>query len=60
MTRFMTLDFIDDDRPALLDRVTRLARGPYAYVVTPNVDHVVKLMEGRVDREVYQLSLIHI
>ena len=54
MTRFMTLDFIDDDGPALLDRVARLARGPYAYVVTPNVDHVVKLMEGRVDREVYQ------
>ena len=53
MTRFMTLDFADGDRPALLARVAALARGPYGYVVTPNVDHVVKLMDGRVEREVY-------
>lgn len=53
MTRFMTLDFADGDRPALLERVAGMARGPYAYVVTPNVDHVIKLMDGRVGREVY-------
>lgn len=53
MTRFMTLDFADGDRPALLARVAAMARGPYGYVVTPNVDHVVKLMDGRVDAEVY-------
>lgn len=53
MTRFMTLDFADGDRPALLARVTTMARGPYGYVVTPNVDHVIKLMDGRVEPEVY-------
>ena len=54
MTRFMTLDFTDGDRPALLGRVAAMARGPYAYVVTPNVDHVIKLMDGRVGADVYQ------
>ena len=53
MTRFMTLDFADGDRPALLARVADMARGRYAYVVTPNVDHVIKLMDGRVDPDVY-------
>ena len=53
MTRFMTLDFDDGDRPALLARVAAMARGPYGYVVTPNVDHVIKRMDGRVDAEVY-------
>ena len=52
MTRFMTLDFADGDRPALLGRVAAMARGPYAYVVTPNVDHVIKLMDGRVEADV--------
>ncbi|HEY0600441.1 WecB/TagA/CpsF family glycosyltransferase [Brevundimonas sp.] len=54
MTRFMTLDFADGDRPALLRRVAALARGEgYAFVVTPNVDHVIKLMDGRVEADVY-------
>ncbi len=53
MTRFMTLDFADGDRPALLARVAAMARGPYGYVVTPNVDHVIKLMDGRVEPDVY-------
>lgn len=53
MTRFMTLDFADGDRPALLARVAAMARAPYGYVVTPNVDHVIKLMDGRVEPEVY-------
>lgn len=53
MTAFMTLDFADGDRAALRDRVIGMARGPYAYVVTPNVDHVIKLMDGRVPRDVY-------
>lgn len=53
MTRFMTLDFADGDRPALLARVAAMARGPYRYVVTPNVDHVIKLMDGRVEADVY-------
>lgn len=53
MTRFMTLDFADGDRPALLARVAAMARGPYGYVVTPNVDHVIKRMDGRVEAEVY-------
>ena len=53
MTRFMTLDFADDDRRALLVRVAAMARGPYGYVVTPNVDHVIKLMDGRVEADVY-------
>ena len=54
MTRFMTLDFADGDRSVLLGRVTEMARGPYVYVVTPNVDHVIKLMDGRVGADVYQ------
>jgi N-acetylglucosaminyldiphosphoundecaprenol N-acetyl-beta-D-mannosaminyltransferase len=53
MTRFMTLDFADGDRPALLGRVAAMARGPYGYVVTPNVDHVIKLMDGRIEADVY-------
>lgn len=56
MTRFMTLDFADGDRVALLDRVEAMARGPYGYVVTPNVDHVIKLMDGRVEPEVYRAA----
>nr|MBB5292506.1 exopolysaccharide biosynthesis WecB/TagA/CpsF family protein [Brevundimonas basaltis] len=49
----MTLDFADGDRVALLAGVVAMARGPYGYVVTPNVDHVIKLMDGRVEAEVY-------
>lgn len=54
MTRFMTLDFADGDRPALLEQVVAMARGPYGYVVTPNVDHVIKLMDGRVPEDIYR------
>ena len=54
MTCFMTLDLADGDHATLLARVTDMARGPYAYVVTPNVDHVIKLMDGRVGTDVYQ------
>ena len=54
MTRFMTLDFADGDRPALLARAAAMARGPYGYLVTPNVDHVIKLMDGRVEPDVYR------
>ena len=60
MTRFMTLDFADGDRPALLARVAAMARGPYGYVVTPNVDHVIKLMDGRVEAEVYDGAALKI
>ena len=60
MTRFMTLDFADGDRPALLARVAAMARGPYGYVVTPNVDHVIKLMDGRVEPEVYGGAALNI
>ena len=56
MTHFMTLDFTDGDRPALLARVADMARGPYGYVVTPNVDHVIKLMDGRVEADVYRTA----
>lgn len=54
MTRFMTLDFADGDRAALLAQVADMARLPYGYVVTPNVDHVIKLMDGRVAEDVYR------
>jgi len=60
MTRFMTLEFADGDRPALLARVAAMARGPYGYVVTPNVDHVIKLMDGRVEPEVYDGATLKI
>ena len=61
MTRFMTLDFADGDRPALLARVAAMARGEgYGYVVTPNVDHVIKLMDGRVEAEVYDGAALKI
>ncbi|HZW14867.1 MAG TPA: WecB/TagA/CpsF family glycosyltransferase [Brevundimonas sp.] len=56
MTRFMTLDFADGDRPAMLGRVADMARGAYGYVVTPNVDHVIKLMDGRVEADVYRAA----
>ncbi|MBW8303323.1 MAG: hypothetical protein K0M78_05145, partial [Brevundimonas sp.] len=60
MTRFMTLDFADGDRPALLGRVAAMARGSYGYVVTPNVDHVIKRMDGRVEAEVYDSAALKI
>jgi len=53
MIRFMTLEFAGGDRSAMLDRVIGMARASYGYVVTPNVDHVIKLMDGRVPRDVY-------
>lgn len=54
MARFMTLEFAEGDRPQTLGRVLDMARGAYGYVVTPNVDHVVKLMDGRAPRDVYE------
>lgn len=60
MTRFMTLDFAAGDRADVRAQVRALARGPYGYVVTPNVDHVVKLMDGRVSRTVYEGAALKI
>ncbi|MBA4803946.1 MAG: WecB/TagA/CpsF family glycosyltransferase [Brevundimonas sp.] len=60
MTRFMTLDFADGDRAALLAEVIARARRPYGYVVTPNVDHVIKLMDGRVPADVYRGAALHV
>ena len=60
MTRFMTLDFADGDRTALLAQVVERARGSYGYVVTPNVDHVIKLMDGRVPADVYRGAALHV
>ena len=60
MSRFMTLDFADGDRAAMRGRVLRVARGAYGYVVTPNVDHVIKLMDGRVSRDVYEGAALKI
>ncbi len=60
MTRFMTLDFADGDRPQMLARVLDMARGAYGYVVTPNVDHMVKLMDGRVSRDVYESATLKV
>src|SRR5688500_3405129 len=63
MVRFMTLDLADGARPALLARGIAMAGGGSGYglpphvdhgcVVTPNVDHVVKLMDGRAPRDTY-------
>lgn len=53
MARFMTLDFADGAPAMLLVRVIEMAKASYGYVVTPNVDHVVKLMDGRVSRDIY-------
>lgn len=60
MTRFMTLEFADGDRLALLARVADMARGRYGYVVTPNVDHVIKLMDGRVEADVYRGAALNL
>ena len=60
MSRFMTLDFAEGSRAALRARVLGLARGDYGYVVTPNVDHVIKLMDGRVARKVYEGAALKI
>lgn len=54
MTRFMTLDFAEGDQADLLAQVAAMARRPYGYVVTPNVDHVIKLMDGRVPDDIYR------
>lgn len=54
MTRFMTLDFANGERDKLLEKVTGLGVDSYRYVVTPNVDHVVKLLEGRFEAKVYR------
>jgi len=54
MTRFMTLDFADGEREALLQKVIHSVAGTYRYVVTPNVDHVVKLLQGKVAANVYR------
>lgn len=54
MTRFMTLDFADGEREVLLQKVIHSAAGTYRYVVTPNVDHVVKLLQGKVAATVYR------
>lgn len=53
-TDFMTLRFRDGAPGALRGEVAAMAQGPYGYVVTPNVDHLVRLLGGRVDEAVYR------
>lgn len=53
-TDFMTLSFRNGAPGALRGEVAAMACGPYGYVVTPNVDHVVRLLGGRVDEAVYR------
>lgn len=48
--RFLDLDFQHGDTAAVLEKIaTRRADMPFAYVVTPNVDHVVRLERVRSD-----------
>lgn len=53
-TQFMTLSFRDGAPGVLRGEVVAMARGPYGYVVTPNVDHMVRLLGGRIDEAVYR------
>jgi len=49
-TRFLDFDFERGDAAAIVDMITtRPASLPFAYVVTPNVDHVVRLERIRSD-----------
>jgi N-acetylglucosaminyldiphosphoundecaprenol N-acetyl-beta-D-mannosaminyltransferase len=48
--RFLDFDFQQGDTAAILGKIaTRPAALPFAYVVTPNVDHVVRLERVRSD-----------
>lgn len=48
--RFLGFDFQQSDAAAVLDKIaTRRPDLPFAYVVTPNVDHVVRLERIRSD-----------
>ncbi|RZJ05768.1 MAG: glycosyltransferase [Brevundimonas sp.] len=60
MTRFMTLDFADGDLEQTVRKIAVAARSPYGYVVTPNVDHVVKLLDGTVPREIYEQAALRL
>lgn len=49
-TRFLDLDFVDADYPQIAAELDRLTRsGEFALVVTPNVDHIVMLHNGKPD-----------
>ncbi|MGF7153879.1 WecB/TagA/CpsF family glycosyltransferase [Novosphingobium gossypii] len=47
---FLDLDFTPVDLPTVLDAVcNRPPSAPFSYIVTPNVDHVVRLLRRRSD-----------
>jgi N-acetylglucosaminyldiphosphoundecaprenol N-acetyl-beta-D-mannosaminyltransferase len=59
MTHFMTLEFDDPDAVSWPVRLLERAADdttPFGYVVTPNVDHVVNLLEGGIKSEAYRSS----
>lgn len=49
----LRLTFDDCDLEAALERVTAFDRNRFGYVVTPNVDHLIRYAEDRTFREAY-------
>ena len=53
-TRFLGIDFAALSRAQVMDGLLAASRdGRYGYVVTPNVDHIVKLYDGAIPRADY-------
>lgn len=52
--------FLDGEEEELLARVIAMAHQPYAYVITPNVDFVVRAYEDAVARSLYDGAAVQI
>ena len=52
----LRLTFDDCDLPAALERVTAFDRSGFGYVVTPNVDHLIRYVEDPRFRDAYQAA----
>ena len=58
---FMGLTFDCGSPERWLDEVLFAARdGPFRYVVTPNADHMVRYLEGGIEKHVYEAAQYHV
>lgn len=58
---FMTLPFVTSSIDEVVKMVLARAQIPrYGFMVTPNVDHLNKLLSGQVDREIYTCAEISV
>lgn len=59
ITRFLTLDFTFVPEDALARQlIAQAGQQRFGYVVTPNVDHMVQLLEGQIDETAYRAAQI--